>query len=473
MDNKSIQSILQEVLEEEIPSSQIDLLPSVKASLVAGRHLLNQQGEKMNTTQPRRTPRAALVTLTIIILMALAFITPQGRAFAQSILQFFIRSESDVVAVPTSGPMNWVNLTATVVPATQTPVPERAAFADKCGDFSAPTCSLEQIRSLVDFTVKEPGKMEGLYFIGASGGPDSIFLSYSSQDMSFGLTVFVERWTGVPSVDTDLVGASATVEQVQIGDLHGEYFKGSFVYQDGQDVATWDPNFGTETLRWVDGGTSYKMVYGSFQNPINKEGMVALAESMTIEPVTKLPMPIPTVDPYAWDPANVYNLSVSEAEEQAGFKLVLPSELPEILSLFAASYDSERGVVQVFYPLNQSLYGPTSSGVLLSQQIAADPTDCDLCDISVGDYNDFTEEDSDYKRVVPGDSNLEIVQIGAVTGKYVEGVWSGTDCCGWVWDPQPYLKTLRWWKDGVAFEITYGGLELEKADLIRIAESIH
>ncbi len=48
MDHKKIRSILQDALEEEIPPSQVQLWPAVKASLVAGKHLL-QQGENMNT----------------------------------------------------------------------------------------------------------------------------------------------------------------------------------------------------------------------------------------------------------------------------------------------------------------------------------------------------------------------------------------------------------------------------------------
>lgn len=467
MDNKNIQAILQDALEEKIPSTQIQLLPAVKASLVAGNHRLIQQGEKMNSTRPQRVPRAMLITLTIILLLTLTLITPQGRAFAQSILQFFIRSESDAVPVPTSAPLNWVGQTPGAVPATSTPLPAAALFADECGDFSNPGCSVEQIRSRVDFTVKEPARLpEGLYFMGATGGPDDVLLSYGSQDMSFSLTLFADRWTGTLSPDTDLVGASATIEKVQIGNLNGEYFKGSFVYQSGQDVATWDPDFGSETLRWVDGDTSYKLLYGSFQKSLNKEGMVAIAESMTSEPIVNLPMPSPTVDPYAWDPKEYWNLSISEAQEQAGFKLLLPTELPEILSVMGARYEEKHGYVQVNY---QTLPGES---LVLSQQISDNPENCALCDISIGDYNDVEQENPDNLRVVPVDANLEIVQIGTVTGKYVEGVWSGTDCCGWVWDPQPYLKTLRWWKDGMAFEIAYGGLELEKADLIRIAESI-
>jgi hypothetical protein len=59
-----------------------------------------------------------------------------------------------------------------------------------------------------------------------------------------------------------------------------------------------------------------------------------------------------------------------------------------------------------------------------------------------------------------------------VTGKYIQGVWSGTDCCGWQWDPTPPVKTLRWWSNGMAFEVTYFGESIEKADMLTIAESL-
>jgi hypothetical protein len=256
------------------------------------------------------------------------------------------------------------------------------------------------------------------------------------------------------------------VEKVQIGDLAGEYFKGSFVYEDGQSVATWDPNFGIETLRWVDGDTSYRMQYVSFQTLLGKEGMAALAESMTLESIVKPPMPAPDATAESWNPRDDFPLSIPEAEQQAGFKLMLPEKLPEILSFSGASYDAKLGYVQVFY------LGPMTDGLTVNQQIALDPADCVLCDILTGDYYDVQEGDPDYILLVPPDANIETVQIGAVAGKYVEGVWHGTDCCGWVWEPDPYLKTLRWWKDGIAFELQYFGLDIEKADMIRIAESL-
>ena len=98
----------------------------------------HQQGENMNTIKPRRISRAAFVTLIIIILLALALITPPGRAFAHSILQFFVRSQSDAIPMPTAQPMTWVDVTPGVPAATMTPLPAMAVFANECGDFGKP-----------------------------------------------------------------------------------------------------------------------------------------------------------------------------------------------------------------------------------------------------------------------------------------------------------------------------------------------
>jgi len=125
--NKNIQSILRDALEKEIPSSQVNLMPAIKSSLVAGNII--RQGETMNTIKPRRISRAAFVTLVIIILLALTLITPQGRAFAHSILQFFVRSQSDAIPMPTAQPMDWVDVTPGVPAATMTPQPYMAVFA--------------------------------------------------------------------------------------------------------------------------------------------------------------------------------------------------------------------------------------------------------------------------------------------------------------------------------------------------------
>lgn len=467
MDIKNVKSILQDALEEQIPASQIDLLPAVQLHLVAGKTSYLQQGENMNK---RPSKQLAFCVLTLVLVLALTFLTPQGRAFAQNILQFFVRADSNSLPVPTE-PVDWVELTAGVPQphVASTPRPAIAIFASDCGEFPTPTCSVEQIREKVDFTVKELSDIpEGMYFIGATGGPDSIFLKYEFENHTGGLTIFEELWTGKPAEGTSEVGASALVEKVQIGNLAGEYFRGSFAMKDGDPVTVWDPDFPAETLRWVDGDISYTLGYDfTTQMPFGKERLVALAQGMTTEPVAKLPLPATaTPESNEFSLRNVFNLSIPQAEQLAGVKLYLPSQLPESLSFLGAKYEGETKVARVFYVVEE----PYMNGLTLSQQVVSDPDDCAICNIVAGDSAQLGTDRS--PMIVGANSNLETVEIGNVAGKYVTGVWKGTDCCGWVWDSEPFLKTLRWQIDDRAFELQYAGSDLGKMDLIAIAEDL-
>ena len=68
MDERTIHSVLQEALEGEIPASEINLWPDVKAKLVTGTALTRKPGVKMNSIRrPRRQP-IALAVLIILIL---------------------------------------------------------------------------------------------------------------------------------------------------------------------------------------------------------------------------------------------------------------------------------------------------------------------------------------------------------------------------------------------------------------------
>jgi hypothetical protein len=95
MDSEKIGSILKEAIEAEMPGHQIDLWAGVQERLVAGSRDFDQQGARMNRTRPRYRPRLALVTLMMVALVTFTLSTPQGRAIAQKMLQFFRRAESN------------------------------------------------------------------------------------------------------------------------------------------------------------------------------------------------------------------------------------------------------------------------------------------------------------------------------------------------------------------------------------------
>jgi hypothetical protein len=151
------------------------------------------------------------------------------------------------------------------------------------------------------------------------------------------------------------------------------------------------------------------------------------------------------------DPSSIIdaNQPVAEVEQRAGYDILEPAWLPDILSFEGASFEPEHRIARLFYK-----YVDTNGLVLREEPFQ--PTDeCELC------------------GVVGASAAVEEVQIGQNKGEYVEGVWKLTES-GPVWESDPYLKTLRWQSNGMAFELLYMGPpdSLTKADLIAIAESI-
>ena len=220
----------------------------------------------------RRSIQATALAVMVVTLIFAA--TPQGYAVAQDVLQFFTRIKSDSYYEPVS------DLT----------FEETTPFHEQCGIPIRPTCSVEEIRSMVDFDVKELGTLPGdLYFVGATGGPDWVDLHYEYPNrLAGGIGILVEA-TGRPAPGSlHIVPPSAYVEKVKVGNLPAEYYRG-ILFQDEQGNVTWQPNDPTVTLRWADGGSTYTLFY-FFQNqedPLTKEELIAVAEDMTLEPVAK------------------------------------------------------------------------------------------------------------------------------------------------------------------------------------------
>ena len=238
------------------------------------------QLEKRLASAPWSTPvvnrRRSIQAIGLALLMVTVVFaaTPQGHAVAQDVLQFFTRTESDSYYEPVS------DLT----------FEETTPFHEQCGIPIRPTCSVEEIRGMVDFEVKELGRLPGdLYFVGATGGPDWVDLHYEYPNrLAGGIGILVEA-TGRPAPGNSyIVPPSAYVEKVKVGNLPAEYYRG-ILFQDEHGNVTWQPNDPTVTLRWADGGSTYTLFY-FFQNqedPLTKEELIAVAESMTTETVVK------------------------------------------------------------------------------------------------------------------------------------------------------------------------------------------
>jgi len=265
MDNKKIQSILQDAVEEKIPSSDINLWSAVKPGLVAGT---NQQGEKMNTTRQRYISRFTFAVLTMVILLTVALITPQGRALAQSLLQLFVRADKD------SYPLQAWQMT----PPAQTSLESPFKY------------SVQAAESIAGYDVLSPIEPPtGMVFIGASYD-DKFHIVAQAFGRSidyFELSIWqqpLENYQPCGDISQlcenmlggNLAGASADIQTVQVGDWTGEYVEGVWELTDNGPV--WNPTPYAKTLRWKTDTMIFELVYNGVD--FSRDDLVALAGSI-------------------------------------------------------------------------------------------------------------------------------------------------------------------------------------------------
>ena len=266
MDKKNIQAILRDELEREIPSADVHLWQAVKANLVPGRTF--QQGEKMNTINSRRLLRAALGMLILVVLVFLAFVTPQGRAFAQNILQFFVRADQDRY------PLQAWQMTPPAQTSLESPF----------------KLSLQEAETLAGYDVFSPIKPpSGMIFVGASydekyhivaqafgQSSDFIELSLWQQPLEYYQSCGDISHRCDNMLGGNLIGASADIETVQIGDVMGEYVEGVWELTDNGPVWRDDPYL--KTLRWQKDGMAFELVFMGME--LEKDNLADIAESI-------------------------------------------------------------------------------------------------------------------------------------------------------------------------------------------------
>jgi len=269
MKNQNIQSILQGALEDEIPSSKVRLWPVVKASLVADKTLHHRRGEKMNTIQLHRRPGPAIVFLMIVGLLVIAFITPQGRSLAQSIVQFFLRAESTTFPLQDSQIMG------------NEPDPS-SPTAEPPG----PLLSVAEAEAKAGFAAAEPPRMpEGFNYLGARLYGNAISIEYEAHG-SGGHLILMQSREGFVQSDWDKVPANAIIP-VKIGERDGEFVQGTFVVYAGETSATWNSDAPILRLRWMENGIWFELTkFGDVETIeyLDREGLIKLAESLTIKP---------------------------------------------------------------------------------------------------------------------------------------------------------------------------------------------
>jgi len=259
MNRKSLKDLLQKTAEEEIPSAEVALWPVVDERL--GRRGLT---ENRPSTRPPLARVAIFITLLILVGMAAALATPQGRSLAQEILQFFTRADSDTLPV-----QSWQ----------MTPLPEIAALDP--GDINNANLTVSEVETQLGMDVLEPDWLpEELSFVGANLETEHqmalLFYRYAETN---GL-VLREEPVQI-SDECELcgsVGASAAVETVQIGGVNGEYVEG--VWKLTEDGPVWVSDPYLKKLRWQANGMAFELLYMGPPDSMTKADLIAVAESL-------------------------------------------------------------------------------------------------------------------------------------------------------------------------------------------------
>lgn len=316
--------------EKQIEKLLEDLSPNV-----SGR--LDQRLSNAPWT-PQAVARRRFVTTTVFAVLTLAVLlaaTPQGRAFAQNVLRYFVRAESDTRPVP--------NL-ALVDPNTSTSpgalLEKRLPFEETCGDLFSPRCSLDKLSPMVAFPLSglevTPDNVD---FIGATGGPGQVTLVYAGEGLNGTLMLSEEPLD--PDKQPLQIAASATVETVSIGGVTGEYVQGVWFSISPDDNVTWNTDATVQTLRWEADGILYTMVFraGKMSTGIllDKPAMLNLASHLTTSVAgNPAPEPTPVVE-------------LDQISRQAGFVVIQPIWVPQGYVFLEAAYTPGQDTACLFY----------------------------------------------------------------------------------------------------------------------------
>jgi len=305
---------------------------------------------------------AMLVLLTITIFT----VTPQGRAWAQDVMQFFRKINSATVQLSDEQTKQMYEINTQydlpLVPVfVPTVSPEMAAIAgcETPQKSQSYRCQIALAESKLGFDLKElPEKPIDWEFKSLSFNTDSqyaimsydldfkhtTYTSYSSLQFTQGEGDF-SNFDWYKNNPWDAVPADK-IETVSIGAYKGEYVKGGFGLPPDSNTLVWF-DADRQRLAWSEGKNWYLIDFYPNLNvagTMGRDQLIHLAESLVTSPIE-------TTEPLSPD----HLTSISDAEKISRLDLKAPTLLPMDIVFSYARYFPDGQQVRLIYGLNEEL----------------------------------------------------------------------------------------------------------------------
>lgn len=303
------------------------------------------------------------IATVLVVLVAVSIIaaTPQGRAWAQTILRFFERAESNTqpLSTPHSPEPVWGLSIAEAK--------DLAGFDVRVPDYLPPGYGLKTV-----IFNPQNGAVIQLYEFSPRQAGESFALIQSHTN------------------PTELIGSDATVEMMEIGGIPVEYVNGTWLAAAGSVTEQWIAGQSVNTFHWQSGGFYYTLQFwvdDTFSPAyLSKQDMITEIEIV---------MGLRTSWP---DKVNLNNLtSYEDVERAAGFDILTPSVLPEGFVLSHGAYEPENQRVVLIY---RSKDGSSEDSLVIFEIAGATPANS---------WDGFPA------------GAVETVSIGTTTGTFVRG----------------------------------------------------
>lgn len=323
-------------------------------------------------TQPVIKNYRLKMAFTILILATLIglFLTPQGRAWAQEVVQFFKRINSTTIQLSDEQSKSMNQLLEEInkqheVPLVPVYIPPVSSEMSAIKGCETPQksqsyyCQVALAESKLGFDLKElPEKpndweFEYLYFNTDSRSATISYkldirhisgTSYSSLVLTQGMgDISKSQWFG--NNPWEAVPADK-VEPVSVGRYKGEYVKGGFGLPPGSNTLTWS-DADRQRLAWSDGTRWYLIEFSPNLNvagTMGRDKLIHLAESL-VNSSTETTKPL--------NPAHL--TSISDAEKISGLDLKAPTLLPMNIDFSYARYFQDEKQVYLIYGFNEEL----------------------------------------------------------------------------------------------------------------------